>query len=150
MTMSVGSGATELFPDDELIPRLKDRLMNPTPLNVPKMTVPAGNRKLLWNMTGTIYGAITDESGNTHRAQLASIFVSGLGRYMFYPTTAMERGIATTLEAGNPHLRKDDVVVQLEQQLGDRGLSSFKVLVVDCDSSSSSSILAVALTADVT
>lgn len=111
--MLVGSGATEHFPDDELIPRFNDRLMNPTPLNVPKTILPAGNRKLLGNMTDTTYGTITDQSGNTHRAQLASIIVSGLARHIFSPTTAIERGIATTLEAGNLHLRKDNVVVQL-------------------------------------
>ena len=63
MTMLVDSGATEHFLDDELIPGLKDHLMNPTPLDVPKTTITAGNRKLLGTMTGTINGTITDQNG---------------------------------------------------------------------------------------
>ena len=78
-------------------------------------------------MTGTIYGTINDQYGRAHRAHFPSVIVSGLGRHIFSPTTAMERGITTTLVAGNAHPRKGDVVVHLEQQPGDQGLCSFKV-----------------------
>ena len=46
---------------------------------------------------------------------------------MFSPTTALGRGNTAMFEAGNPYLRKGDVVVQLEQQPGSRGLRLFKV-----------------------
>lgn len=86
--------------------------MNPTPPSVPRATITAGNSKLIGSMTGTIYGTITDQSGKAHRAP--NIIVSGLGRSLSSPATAMNRGITTTLASGNPHLRKSGVVVQLE------------------------------------
>ena len=76
MTMLVNSGDTEHVLDDELITGLKDRMMNPTPLEVPKTITTAGNRKLLGTMTGTIDGTITDETGRTHRAHFPSRMVS--------------------------------------------------------------------------
>ena len=152
MTTLVNSGATKHVLDDELIPGLKDRMMNPTLLDVPKTIITAGIRKLLGTMTGTINGTITDETGRTHRAHFPSLFVSGLGRHIFSPTASMTRGITTTLEEGNSHLRKGSivVVVQLEQQLGDRGMYSLKVRLEASDSGAKiSSTTAIALTAQV-
>lgn len=60
MTMLVDSGATEHFLGDELFPDLKDRLDNPTQLNVLETIITAGNRNLLGTMTGTIHGTISD------------------------------------------------------------------------------------------
>ena len=54
MTMLVNSGGTENFPDDELFSGLKERIMNPTLVDVPKTLITAGNKKLLGIMTGTI------------------------------------------------------------------------------------------------
>lgn len=101
--------------------------MNPTSPNVPKTISIAGNRKLLGTMTGTIQGTNTDQTDKTHRAHFLSLSVPGLGHHILSPTTALKRGITTTLETGNPHLRKGDIMVQLEHQLGGRGLCSFKV-----------------------
>lgn len=91
------------------------------PLDVSRTIITAGVRKLLGTMAGTIHGTLTDKTGKTHRAQFPSLIVSGLGRHIFSATTAMTRGITTTLEEGkNPHLRKGYDVGQPEQQPGDR------------------------------
>ena len=106
ITMLVDSGVTEHFLDDELIPGLKNRTMSSTLLDVPKTIITAGNRKLLGTMTGTINGTITEETGRPHPAHFPGLIVSGLGHHILSPTTAMTRGITTTLEERNSYLRK--------------------------------------------
>lgn len=129
MTVLVDSNAAEYFLDDELIPDLRDRLMNPTRLNVLEVIITAGDREMLGALTGTMHGSITDQGGKPHRAHFPRTIVPGLGRRTFSSSTAVERGITitTTLEAGDPHLRKGNIVVQLGQQHWDRGLCAVKV-----------------------
>lgn len=49
---------------------------------------------------------------------LSSWIVCRLGQPIFSLTTVMDRGITTTPDAGNSHLRKGAVLVQLEQRPG--------------------------------
>lgn len=74
--------------------------------------------------------------------------MSDLGRHGFSPTTATEQGINSTLVTGDPHLKKSDVVVQLEQQPGHQDLCLFKVdLDARSTAAKTSTTSAVALTA---
>ena len=74
---------------------------------------------------------MTDQPGRTHRARFHSLIVSGLGLNIFSPNNCYN--------AGHHHLGKGDVVVQLEQQPGNRGLRSFKVNLDERNSAATAS-----------
>lgn len=67
MAMVVDNGATEHFLDNDLIPGLQGSVMNPAPLHVPKTTITAGNRNLVWKKTAALYGTFTDRTSKTHQ-----------------------------------------------------------------------------------
>lgn len=127
MTMLVDSGATEHFLDDELIPGLKDILLDYELLDNPKKIAAAGQRVLLGTATGVLPDTITNQNGGVHKANFRIVIVSGLGRHLFSSSAGMVRGIATNLEPGYPRPKKGDIVVPLQQPPADNGLCTFDV-----------------------
>ncbi len=127
ITMLVDSGATEHFVDDQLIPELKEKMLNYTVLSTPKKIRAAGKHILLGTVTGILIGSITDKTGKKHEVGFPSVIVSGLGRHLFSSSDAASRGISTVIEPGNPHLKRNNIVVPLQQLDADVGLCSFQV-----------------------
>ena len=116
--MVVDSGATDNYVDPTLTPRLRAYMRDVEELRVPHTIVAAGQNLLQDIATGTICGAVTDDSGNDRLIHFRVIIVlPGLDTNLFSVTAAMLKGVATLFHPTNPRMEKDGVVVPM-QQLG--------------------------------
>ena len=73
---------------------------------VPHTIVAAGQNLLQGVATGTICGAVTDDSWKDRRISFRVIVVPGLGTNLFSVTTAMLKGLATLFHPASPRLEK--------------------------------------------
>ena len=111
----VDSGATDNFVDPALTPGLRAYMRDVEERRVPHTIVAAGQNLLQGVATGTICGAVTDDSWKDRRISFRVIVVPGLGTNLFSVTTAMLKGLATLFHPTNPMLEKDGVVVPMRQ-----------------------------------
>ena len=114
ISMVVDSDVTDNYVDLALTPGLRAYMRDVEQLKVPHAIVAAGQNLLQGVATGTICGAVTDDSGNDRLISFRVIVVPGLGTNLFSVTAAMLKGL---FHPTNPRLEKDGVVVPM-QQLG--------------------------------
>ena len=110
ISMVVDSGATDNYVDPALTPGLRAYMHDVEELRVPHTIVAAGQNLLQGVATGTICGAVTDDSGNDRLISFRVNVVPGLGTNLFSVTAAMLKGVATLFHPTNPRLEKDGVV----------------------------------------
>ena len=144
-TMLVDSGASDHLIDEELIPRLRKSMRDYKKVNDPKTIMTNGNKKLFAAATGTIWGYIIDQAGKRVRVRISVMFVPGLGRNVFSSIKAMQSGVSTILETGNPLLQFDSSTsLPLTQHPEDKGVCSYNVFPCTLgDTADASSTLAV-------
>ena len=99
--MLVDSGASDPLIDEELIPRLRNSMRDYKKLKDPK-TIMTNGKKVCATATGTIWGYIIDQAGKRVPGRISAMFVPGLGRNVFSFIKAMQSGVSTILEIGNP------------------------------------------------
>ena len=127
ITLLVDSGATEHFVDDELIPELKEKMLNYAVLKTPKPIRAASKQILPGTATGLIPGVITDKADNNYDVGFPSMVMSELNRHIFSSSDAVTWGISTANQPGNPHPSKNNIEMPLQQLNDDVGLCSFPV-----------------------
>ena len=106
-TMIVDSGASDHLIDEDLIPRLRKSMRDYKKLKEPKTIMTNRNKKVFATATGTIWGYIIDQTGKRVPLCISAMFVPGLGRNVFSSIKAMQSGVSTILETGNPQLHSD-------------------------------------------
>ena len=127
-TMRVDSGASDHLIDEELIPRLQKSMRDCKKLKDPK-TIMTNGKKVFATATGTIWGYIIDQAGERVPVPISAMFVPGLGRNVF-SIKAMQSGVSTILETGNPHLQFDSSTsLPLTQNPEDKGACSYDVFL---------------------
>ena len=127
--MLVDSGAPDHLIDEELIPMLRKSMKDYKKLNDPK-TIMTNGKKAFATATGTIWGYIIDQAGKRVPLRISAMFVPGLGRNVFSAIKAMESGVSTIVETGNPHLQFDSsTLLPLTQQSEDKGICSYDVFL---------------------
>ena len=98
-------------------------------LKEPK-TIMTNGKKVFATATGTIWGYIIDQDGKRVPVRISAMFVPGLGRNVFLSIKAMQSGVSTTLETGNPHLQFDsNTSLPLTQHPEDKGVCSYDVFL---------------------
>ena len=100
--MIVDSVASDHSIDEELIPRLRKNMRDYKKLKEPNIIMTNGNKKVFATATGTSWGYIIDQSGKRVPVHISAMFVPGLGRNVFSSLKAVQSGISTILEKGNP------------------------------------------------
>ena len=113
--MVVDSGATDNYVDPARIPGLRAYMRDVEELRVSHTIVAAGQNLLQGVATGTICGAVTDDSGNDRLISFRVIVVPGLGTNLFSETATMLKGLTTLFQPTNPRLEKNGVVVPMQQ-----------------------------------
>ena len=83
-------------------------------LQVPHTIVAAGQHLLKGVTTGTILGAVTDDTGNDRRVSFRVDLVPDLGTNLFSLTPAMQKGVATLFHPTNPRLGSGGVVIPMQ------------------------------------
>ena len=124
ITMSVDSGASKHFVDDEQVLELKEKMLNYTVLNMLKKYERPGSRHS-WVPPNILFGFITDKAGDKHEVGFPSMVVSSLGRYLFSSSDTATIAIPKVIAPGNPHLKRNNIVEPLHQLREDMRLCSF-------------------------
>ena len=128
--MLVDSGASDNLIDEELIPRLRKSMRDYKKLKDPKTIMTNGNKKVFATATGIIWGYIIDQTGKRVPVRISATFVPGLGRHVFCSIKAMQSGVSTILETGNPHLQFDSSIpLPLTQHPEDKSVCSYDVFL---------------------
>lgn len=112
--MVVDSGATDNYLDPALTPGLRAHMCDVEDLQVPHTIVAAGQHLLKGVTTGTIFGAVTDDSGNDRSVSFRVVLVPGLGTNLFSVTAAMQKGVATLFHPASPRLESGDAVIPMQ------------------------------------
>ena len=98
--MLVDSRASDHFVDDELNSNLRERMSGYKTLDEPKPIETAGKRNVFATATGTILcGHIINTTGQRIYIRIFTFIVTGMGRHLFSPATAMKSGVNTILQA---------------------------------------------------
>ena len=125
VTVLVGSGASGHYFDDTIIPDLKHRLQDYTPLSTPRTILTAGGALLDGTAEGVLRGLITDDYGKYRFARIAILIVPGIGRDLFSVKTAARKGIVLIFDVIKPRLEAGGITVSLRGENDD--LYSFKL-----------------------
>ena len=129
-TMVVDSGGSAHLINEELIPRLRKSLRDYKKLKDPKTIMTNGNKKVFATATCIICGYIIDQAGKRVPVRISAMFVPGLRRNVFSFIKAMQSGVRTILETGNPHLQfNSSTSIPLTQHPGDKGVCSYNVFL---------------------
>ena len=129
-TMLVNSGASDHLIDEELIPRLRKSMRDYKKLEDPKTIMNNENKKVFATATRTIWGYIIDRAGKRVPVRISATFVPGLGRHVFSSIKAMQSGVTTILETGNPHLQFDNSTsLPLTQHPEDKSVCSYDLFL---------------------
>ena len=129
-TMLVDSVASDHLIDAELIPRPRKSMRDYKKLKDPKTIMTNGNKKLFATATGTIWEYIIDQAGKRVPVRISASFVPRLGRHVFSSIKAMQSGVSTILETGNPHLQFDSSTsLPLTQHPAVKGVCSYGVFL---------------------
>ena len=102
------SGASDHLIDQELIPRLWKGMGDHKKPKEPKTVVTDGNKNVFATATGNIWGYIIDQAGQRVLVRISAMSVPGLGRNVFSSIKAIQSGVSTILETGNPHSQFDN------------------------------------------
>ena len=128
-TMLVDNGASDHLIDEELIPRLRKSMRDYKKLKDPK-TIITNGKKVFATATGTIWGYIIDQAGKRVPVRISAMFVPGLGRNVFSSIKAMQSGVSTILETGNPRMQFDSSTsLPLTQHPENKGVCSYDVFL---------------------
>ena len=84
ISMVVDSGATDNYVDPALAPGLRAYMRDVKELRVPHTIAAAGQNLLQGVATGTICGAVTDDSGNDWLISFRFIVIPRLGTCLLY------------------------------------------------------------------
>ena len=106
VTVLVDSGASGNYFDDQLIPELKDRLVDRVDLSMPRKILTAGGSLLEGTSEGLLQGLVTDEYGNSHLVRVDILIVSGIGSNLYSVKAAASKGVASILTS-KTHAWKD-------------------------------------------
>ena len=129
-TMIVDSGAPDHLINEELIPRLRKSMKGYKKLKEPKTIMTNGNKTVFATATGTIWGYVIDQTGKNVPLRISAMSVPGLGRNVFFSIKAMQSGISTILETGNPDLQFDSSTsLPLTQHPEDKGVCFYDVFL---------------------
>ncbi|CAB1109566.1 unnamed protein product [Ectocarpus sp. CCAP 1310/34] len=94
-TMTVDTGASNHFLDNELIPALEQRMVEYTKIDPPLLIHVAGQGQLHGTAKGALKVTVTDQNGNPRSIRLPFICVPKLGRHLFSGGTARKQGVST-------------------------------------------------------
>ena len=126
--------------DEELVPRLRKSIRDYKKLKDPKNIMTNGNKKVFATATGTIWGYIIDQAGKRVPVRISATFAPGLGRRVFSSIKAMQSGVSTIFEMGNPHLQFDSSTsLPLTQHPEDKGVCSYDVYLCTLGSTADTS-----------
>ena len=125
-TLLVDSGASESFPDDELISDLKTRMREFKTLSTPREITTAGKHTLHGIGTGFISFTIRDNHGTQLPVNMRALVVPGLGRNIFAPTAELRNGVRFVLEKKS-YLTIRGTAIPLKQDPRDQGMCSLDI-----------------------
>ena len=108
------SRATNNYLDPALTLEVRAHMCDIEDLQVPHKIVAAGQHLLKGVTTGTILGAVTDDTGNDRRVSFRVGLVPDLVTNLFFVTPAMQKGVATLFHPTNPRLGSRDVVIPMQ------------------------------------
>lgn len=114
-SMMADSGATDNFVDKELVPGIRGKMTDFSPIIPPREITTAGLHTVYGTAKGNIVFEATNSNGENQVASIPIMLVPGIGRHLCSSGSAEERGIDTyptsppRLEMGNRRfpLRKE-------------------------------------------
>ena len=128
-TLLVGSGTSESFLDDELVPGLKKRMRVFKKLSAPKEFTTAGKHTIYGAGIGIISLTLHDSHGAQLPVNLRALVVPGLGRNIFASTAELKNGVRFVLEVGKPHLTIGGITIPLKQDPRDQGMCALDIMI---------------------
>ncbi|CAN0576528.1 unnamed protein product, partial [Ectocarpus sp. 12 AP-2014] len=86
--------------------------------------VTAGEHVIEGIAKGTIAGTFNDQHGEKQPVSFSAIEVPGLGRHLFSPVVALQKGVATIFDPTQPRLEMGDAIIPMKQLGNDTMLCS--------------------------
>ena len=115
VTVLVDSGASGHYLNDLIIASLKHRLLNYVFLTTPRKIFTAREALLDGTAEGILQGLglVSNYQGEQYLKRITVIVVPGIGRNLFSVKSAMEKGVVTIFDFGNPRLELSGITVPL-------------------------------------
>ena len=127
--MVVISGASDHLIDEELILKVRESMRHYKKLKGPKTIATNGNKKVFAIATDNIWGYIIEQAGKRVPVLISAMFVPGLGRNVF-SIEAIQSGVSTIHETGNPHLQfHSSTSLRLIQHPEEKGVCYYEVFL---------------------
>ena len=110
----VDKGASEHYPDIDLHPGLRERMLGYEILKEPHHFIPAGEHVIEGIAKGTIIGTFNGQHGAKQWVVFSTIVVPGLRRHLFSPLVTSRMGVVTMFDSVQPRLEMGDVIVPIK------------------------------------